>query len=397
MKIREWFSTNKLALGIMVPSLFLFTACGMPAVEEIVEVPHAEEPVATFYLENPYNLKANQYKVQLHSHTTMSDGDHAPSEVMAMYEERGFAMVAITDHEHRRWLPEDEPERSQVRELFLQDPGGHNIIHIPGVEYSGDRRRSFDHMLGINVKTIHHEDGMLNRIAQSEQARREGGLTFLCHPYDAAAIHRRGWELEDVVNPDHNFDGIEIHNGGRGENSEDKGVCYAYKVDAALLSGKEITIIATDDFHRNPEAGMTRGFVIITSDNEKSELTREEGVEALRNGNFFAAGRVNTVFPEPPRFTDIRVSGTTIIVETDRPADIEFISARNNYHTRHEVEDSAPYVHRQDNVAKAEYVPVEEDEWVRIRATVTDEDGGEAHAWSNPIYLRSTAQASVQY
>ncbi len=363
--------------------------------EDFVEAPPTEEVDRPFYLESPYNFARNQYKVQLHSHTTLSDGDHSPSTVMKMYEERGYAMVAITDHEHMRWLPADEPARSQARALRLRDPGGHSIIHIPGVEYSGDLRQSWDHMLGINVQTIHHADGMRNRAAQSEQARREGGLTFLCHPYDASARHRRGWEARDVINPDHHYDGIEIHNGGRGENSENKGLCYAYKVDLALSSGKEITLIAVDDFHRNPDSAADRGFVVITSNNPVRRLTREEGVEALQQGNFFAAGRSSTAFPDPPRFRDIRVSGHRIIVETDRQADIEFISARNNYYTRHEQRGTDPYVRLERNTRRASYTAIYPDQWVRIKATVRDGSGGESHAWSNPIYVRPIESAAM--
>ena len=38
-------------------------------------------------------------KVDLHAHTTRSDGENTPEEMIARYEELGFDAVAITDHD----------------------------------------------------------------------------------------------------------------------------------------------------------------------------------------------------------------------------------------------------------------------------------------------------------
>lgn len=121
---------------------------------------------------------------------------------MRAYEELGYAAVAITDHDHMSWTP------------TLEDPGGHNIVHLPGVEYSGNRSQSWDHMIGVGVDIIFHEDGMLNRAAQIQQARMDGGAAYLAHPYDASARHRRGWDRYQVIDPALEFDGMEILNGG---------------------------------------------------------------------------------------------------------------------------------------------------------------------------------------
>jgi hypothetical protein len=326
-----------------------------------------------FHLENPYAFKRYQHKVQLHSHTNLSDGNHEPTWVMRAYEEIGYAAVAITDHDHMSWTP------------TLEDPGGHNIVHLSGVEYSGTRTQSWDHMLGIGIRTIHHGDGMRNRIAQTHQAHLEDGLIYLCHPYDAAFRHRRGWEREQVTNPAHPYDGMEVHNGGS-YIEESPGGDFPYKVDAALMSGKEIHLIAVDDFHRNPQTTMDRGFVVINSDVSQADLTAHDVMEALRKGNFFAAGRTRTSFPVPPRFTDIRVENQKVLVSTDKPCTIDFINFENNYFTRYEM-DRDPFVHRVSETTSAEYDAGPGDRWIRIKATFTDESG-ESYAWSNPIHVR---------
>ena len=44
--------------------------------------------------------------VDLHLHTTASDGSFAPAEVVAMAKQAGYAAIAITDHDNTGGLPE---------------------------------------------------------------------------------------------------------------------------------------------------------------------------------------------------------------------------------------------------------------------------------------------------
>ena len=43
--------------------------------------------------------RRNCYKANLHCHTTVSDGDKTPAEIKELYRERGYNIVAYTDHE----------------------------------------------------------------------------------------------------------------------------------------------------------------------------------------------------------------------------------------------------------------------------------------------------------
>jgi hypothetical protein len=329
-------------------------------------VASADDTQDGLHLVSPYDFKAHQHKVQLHSHTTNSDGDHPGNWVMQAYERLGYAAVAITDHDYSRYSSS------------LADPGGHNIIHIPGVEYSGDKReRSWNHMLGIHIETIHHADGTGARQAQIDQTKQEGGLAFLCHPYDET-VHRRGWNGEDILALVEGYHGIEIHNGGSYHAPD--GRDYPFKVDLALSSGKRINVISVDDFHRNPEEAMGRGAVIINSDRDAESLRLEDVVSALLSGNYFSAGRLSTTAPEPPRFTDISVNGNTISVTTDKMTDIEFITQRYNYY-----KDGPNYAQKNEGVQSAQFTATPEDVFIRIKATYTEE-GKQSYAWSNPIY-----------
>ena len=346
-------------MSSVVPLALLFLAAGAGG---DVAVP--------FRLESPYEFGGHQHKVQLHAHTTKSDGDHAPEWVMQEYAKQGYRAVAITDH--------DYPGRTTTD---LEEPAENPLIHIPGVEYSGDAiSRSWNHMLGINLQTIHHAEGVGNRQAQIDQAHAEGGLAYLCHPYDEH-IHRRGWNESDILTLVQGYDGIEIYNGS--SYHEPGGRDYPFKVDAALMAGRRINVIAVDDFHRNPETSMDRGYVVVNTHADENTVTREEIVTALKKGNYFSAGRVSPLHPVSPRFTDIAVQGNTLSVKTDKPADIEFITARNNYYR-----EGPNYVHIETAVTAAAYTALPEDQFVRIKATVR-ENGLVSYAWSNPIYVVS--------
>lgn len=317
-------------------------------------------------LKSPYHFGGHQHKVQLHAHTTHSDGKHPGEWVMHAYQKLGYAAVAITDHDYTRCT------------ASLADPKGHRILHIPGVEYSGDdRQASWNHMLGIHLRTIHHTDGTGARQAQIDQAKREGGLTFLCHPYDES-VHRRGWDARDILELVKGYHGMEIHNGS--SYHAPGGRDYPYKVDLALMAGRRITVIATDDFHSSPKGSMDRGHVVINSDRDAESLRLEDVVSALASGNFFAAGRLNTAHPAAPRFTDIAVNGNVITVTTDKETDIEFITHRFNYHR-----PGRKYAQKDEGVTSARFIASPEDRFIRIKATLAV-NGNSSYAWSNPIY-----------
>ena len=350
---------RKISVMLIVLLTILFTGCK----EDKTIVNNNQN----FTLESPYSFGEYQHKVQLHTHSLLSDGDFAPHGVLQMYEEKGYTAVALTDHDYT----DDSPS--------LTDPGGHNIIHIPGVEYSSDKNDdSWNHMLGIMVKSVHHEEGVENRQAQIDQATTEGGLTFLCHPYDEE-IHSRGWSKSDVLWLVNDYDGIEIHNSG--SYHDPGGRDYPFKVDLALVTGRKILIIAVDDFHDDPSETMDRGCVIVNSNKDKDNITRDEIIEAVKSGNYFSIGRLSTDISKRPRFENITVENNTIHVNTNLKTDIEFITAKNNYYR-----DGVNYSYIEENTNSASYTVQPDDEFVRITATYT-EGGRKSYAWSNPIYV----------
>ena len=95
--------------------------------------------------------------IDLHSHTTASDGQHTPSELVRLAAEAGVTHLAITDHDTVAGIPEGM-DAAPARGLTL----------IPGIELSafvGDREV---HILGHFIRPDHDELGKLSDERDSE-------------------------------------------------------------------------------------------------------------------------------------------------------------------------------------------------------------------------------------
>lgn len=77
--------------------------------------------------------------VDLHAHTTFSDGMSSPSEVVYAYKKAGVQIMSITDHDTLEALPQSE---------ILAKKAG--ILFVPGVEISSAEHDHL-HILGYNI------------------------------------------------------------------------------------------------------------------------------------------------------------------------------------------------------------------------------------------------------
>ena len=78
-------------------------------------------------------------RMDLHMHSTASDGEHTPHELVSMAKAAGIAVMALTDHDTVNGIAE---ARAAAREA--------GIVFVPGVELSIDGWREL-HMLGYGV------------------------------------------------------------------------------------------------------------------------------------------------------------------------------------------------------------------------------------------------------
>ena len=95
--------------------------------------------------------------VDLHAHTSFSDGTSSPSEVVYAYKKAGVQIMAITDHDTLEALPQAE---------VLAKKAG--ILFVPGVEISSAEHDHL-HILGYNIDP--QNKTLQEALAQNRQKR----------------------------------------------------------------------------------------------------------------------------------------------------------------------------------------------------------------------------------
>jgi predicted metal-dependent phosphoesterase TrpH len=104
-------------------------------------------------------------RADLHIHTTASDGEYTPSQVVALGRQAGLCALAITDHD----------TLAAVRDA--QDAANEQIEVIPGVEISANYAGREVHLLGYFVSLDHV--GLNARLADVCESRRERFRDFI--------------------------------------------------------------------------------------------------------------------------------------------------------------------------------------------------------------------------
>ncbi len=86
---------------------------------------------------NPFAAPGNWYRGNLHTHTTVSDGDLNPSDMCEVYREAGYDFVYLTDHH----------KVADVTELSTDE-----FLALPGAELSGNAGERVCDLLSINIR-----------------------------------------------------------------------------------------------------------------------------------------------------------------------------------------------------------------------------------------------------
>lgn len=286
--------------------------------------PLAEDTLSAPY--NPYETaKANTYKVQLHCHSSGSDGDDTPAELVTGYKAAGYHAVAIADHD-----------------ILTIDPAVADITFIPGCEETVLE----GHLGCLNItsrETSADTQTVVNATVD------QGGVNTINHPNMTGAAY--SWTAAEITA----LTGvclIEIYNGFLDENAEDKWT-------TVLDAGKFYFGCAADDCHNIALPPFNVGWVMVHADaNSVADI-----VASLKAGNFYAS--------QGPTVA-VSKSGNDITATTGAAATIEFIS------------DGGAVVQTDTNSTSDTYTLAGTETYIRVRIT-RDSDG--KMAWSNPIWL----------
>lgn len=218
-----------------------------------------------------------QYKAELHCHSTLSDGKYTPEEVKNIYLERGFSVVAFTDHE----VFADHSALCDSRFVALNG----SEIQLWAKDAKCWDERKIWHFCIIAKEQAYRTDlkflgHFLSR--STDKAAINEMIALLNEKGFLVTLNHPNWSLltaDDIIGCQGLF-GVEIYN------SFAESVMHFYRL---LQSGQtDVKAIAANDFHRfewGKYADWQKGAVYI----EPDAFDYGGIVGALERGSFYAS------------------------------------------------------------------------------------------------------------
>jgi hypothetical protein len=331
-------------------------------------------------IKNPYENvnwdRVSVYKANFHSHTVLSDGRAEPGELIAMYAEAGYDILAITDHDNG--YTHREGERDLMETYIHRDgydrvptaetswPWTRWIDEVPskiwvyrGIEssafYPELGRRGMLAVRGAELSTTPHMSSIFNRCGwphgrQTDDERLDcveenGGLAYWAHPthyipggpWEDRTYSRRpvfddpDWEEVVAYFGDYIVDydvmlGFEFRDITGQNNRGERDRAFFDSLLARYYPEHDVFIQGSDDNHGTsvPEnASMT---LVLAED-----LTEEAVRHALKNGHNLVGSRAASY----PEFNGIAVDeeAGTIVLDFDNYERIIWIKDGEEYAT----------------------------------------------------------------
>ena len=280
------------------------------------------------YLISP---QKKQYKANLHCHSTLSDGHLMPDVLKDIYKQKGYHILAITDHERphcHQQLTDPEflmitgyecyirpdknarynPYSEEVHlNLFARDPQNTTIIcyNEPFCKYL-IRDNALD-TLTSRAGSERPREYTHEYIQEYIRTAKENGyIVAYNHPY---------WSMEDEANAiaHEGCFSMEMCNYG---SYVDNGLEYCGALyDKMLYKGKRIFVHGADDNHNvfpldHPNSDSFGAFTIIMPET----FTYDGVIDAMENGEMYAS--------MGPLFKEVSIDGDKLHVECSEVAHI---------------------------------------------------------------------------
>ena len=289
-------------------------------------------------LTNPFTQSGQFYKANLHTHTTNSDGHASVEQRIKQYRERGYSVLAVTDHHvvsDVRHLSDSNFLAISSMEMHPQCPPNYEVYHLVALNIP----------FGFNVPENNDANLWVRTVMEA------GGDVIFAHPYWC------GHNINHMNGIEH-FIAMEVFNTtctdiGKGFSS--------VHWDDNLDQGRIIGGVAVDDCHSDRDT--FKGWTMIKA----PALDIESVMNALRTGSYYCSCG--------PVIEDFRIVDGKAVVQCSPVAEVHFIGRRAS---GGRICASDGSFLTSANLDVGPYNGY-------IRAEVIDEKG--KRAWTNPIVL----------
>lgn len=387
-----------------------------------------------YTITNPYanvDWAWEQYKADLHTHTTASDGDDTLKDMLEINYDYGFDIYAVSDHGLTSYSWTEDQDviyavdffvslRTPGTEIVVLDEEGltfdgdtYNVVTENGddyyyqtyedgskgqkmlrVPYANEQNPTSLNNAHVNTWFADYGHGLVGGTSDYETPIKAvdelGGLSVINHPGEytnardekyTADAYDESYEyyitkFENLLLKYPSCIGIDINSKGDGRTRHDRKLWDIMLMDLAP-AGRNVSAIATSDAHRTTAAytGYTR---MLMPENTSANLQA-----CMANGEFFAASRCLGNHDELALYADYLIKNGS----ADAKAAMEDLVARQaeDYEAKYEADYAleAPYVNKVTVDDDADTIALDvSNEWcVRWIAN------GETIAWGNEIAL----------
>jgi len=288
MKRKTLLSAPRLALSVV---FILLTACS-----------------TLWEINNPYEQvdwkQHGQYKANLHTHTTSSDGHLTPHNVVDRYHQLGYRILALTDHNavtypwtdfalmtpgpHSGKLVAEGKLSKEALVYENRDPRQLGMIAIQGNEVSSPNH--IGSLFNDYNRPTSQEDSAFTAIAA------RNGLVIINHP--GRYKHNAEWYANFYRKYNHLI-GMEIYNNGD-RYPGDRQLWDSVLV--ALLPGQPVWAYSNDDMHQEKSLGRNWNIFVLP------ELTKDWVRKGMEEGrSFYVYSPEGHKNPAIPKIQSVRV------------------------------------------------------------------------------------------
>ena len=231
----------------------------------------------------------NFYKVNMHSHTTLSDGKQTPEEVKQVYMENGYSAVAFTEHTHLHdvsHLTDENFVAITSYEMAFADQQNVPFCFYEGAPHSFSHTESVHLNLYakdphntkiIDLAPIKEKYGAYSVETFNEaikQAKEQGFLVCYNHPTWSMNTYPLYSQLRGL-------DALEIINGASNRSSDYDYVPQVY--DQMARAGIRMSCVAGDDNHSTVH--FFKAWTMVKAD----ELSYDSLMGAIERGDCYAS------------------------------------------------------------------------------------------------------------